>query len=355
MYYYCRQPIRQQLQHIESGQDYTLVLRNVQRNHEGNYTCQVRNSLGMDQIIYQILVHVPPGAPKLHIVSTTTNSVTLEWPLDGIPFYNICKSKFVMTNILFSIASKFSFAAIDNGRSPIKGYLLSYRREFGDWDEISLTREANSHTLEDLQCGATYQFTLAAFNKIGSGTASKIENARTKGKKPISPEAYHFIRTNITSVMLDLSAWQDGGCPIQYFTVEFRRVEAAGNGNNDWIVVSSNVQAKSRFSIPDLEPAVVYNLRITAHNNAGVTIAAYIFETLNVNGDVTRGDLLLTSDDALGVDSSDNAIFMQRAFNFDLDIIILVFGSVFGVAAAFVCACYCFRNSKYLCDASLPM
>lgn len=241
-----------------------------------------------------------------------------------------------------------SFLAIDNGRSPIKGFLLSYRREFGDWDEISLNREANSYTLEDLQCGATYQFTLAAFNKIGSGTASKIENARTKGKKPISPEAYHFIRTNITSVTLDLSAWQDGGCPIQYFTVEFRRVDSAENSNTNWIVVSSNVPPKSRFSIPDLEPATVYNLRITAHNNAGVTITAFVFETLNVNGDVSRGDLLLRTDDALSINSDNNSIFIQRAFSFDLNIIILFFGSVFGIASALVCACYCFRNSTCL-------
>lgn len=236
--------------------------------------------------------------------------------------------------------------ALDTGRAPIKGYLLSFRREFGDWEELFLNRRANSHTLENLHCGTTYQFTLAAFNKIGSGAASKIENARTKGKKPISPEVFHFIRTNITSVVLDLSAWQDGGCSIQYFTVEFRRLDTANNNNNDWIVVSSNVPAKSRYSIPDLEPATVYNLRITAHNNAGATIAAYVFETLNINGD--GGDLILPSDGGLNINSENGkAVSIQRAFNFDSHIVILLIGSVFGVAIAFVCACFCFRTSKF--------
>lgn len=241
---------------------------------------------------------------------------------------------------------KHLLSAIDTGRTPLKGFLLSYRREFGDWEEISLNRRSTSHTLDNLQCGTVYQFTMAAFNKIGTGSASKIEVARTKGKKPISPEVYHFIRTNITSVALDLSAWQDGGCPIQSFTVEFRRLDSA-NGN-DWIVVSSNVPAKSRYSIPDLEPATAYNLRITAHNNAGSTIAAYIFKTLTVNGDGDRNDLVLAGDGTINnsIDGS-NMDSINRAFNLDSNILILLVGSILGIASALMCACFCFRTRKY--------
>lgn len=236
-------------------------------------------------------------------------------------------------------------SAIDTGRTPLKGFLLSYRREFGDWEEISLNRRSTSHTLDNLQCGTVYQFTLAAFNKIGTGSASKIEVAKTKGKKPISPEVYHFIRTNITSVSLDLSAWQDGGCIIQSFTVEFRKLESS-NGN-DWIVVSSNVPAKSRYSIPDLEPATAYNLRITAHNNAGSTIAAYIFKTLTINGDGDRNDLIIgdgTSNNNIDGSSMDS---INRVFNLDSNIFILLVGSVLGIASALMCACFCFRTRKY--------
>lgn len=236
--------------------------------------------------------------------------------------------------------------AIDTGRTPLKGFLLSYRREFGDWEEISLNRRSTSHTMDGLLCGTVYQFTLAAFNKIGTGSASKIEAARTKGKKPISPEVYHFIRTNITSVALDLSAWQDGGCPIQAFTVEFRRTDSV-NGN-DWIVVSSNVPAKSRYSIPDLEPATAYNLRITAHNNAGSTIAAYIFKTLTVNGDGgDRNDLLLNGDGSINNNIDGNSMdSIQRVFSLDSNLFILLVGSLLGIASAAMCACLCFRARK---------
>lgn len=237
------------------------------------------------------------------------------------------------------------FSAIDTGRTPLKGFLLSYRREFGDWEELSLNRRISSYTLDNLQCGTIYQFTLAAFNKIGTGGASKIENARTKGKKPISPEVYHFIRTNITSVSLDLSSWQDGGCPIQSFTVEFRRLESS-NGN-DWIVVSSNVPAKSRYSIPDLEPATAYNLRITAHNNAGLTIAAYIFKTLTINGDGDRNDAVSGDNNLNNQIDGSSMDTIHRAFSFDSNILVLLAGSILGIASALFCACFCFRTSEY--------
>lgn len=258
------------------------------------------------------------GPPQLHATATSPTSVLLEWSIE----------------------------AIDTGRTPLKGFLLSYRRELGDWEELSLNRRINSYTLDDLQCGTMYQFTLAAFNKIGTGGASKIESARTKGKKPISPEGYHFIRTNITSVSLDLSTWQDGGCPIQAFTVEFRRRDST-NGN-DYIVVSSNVPAKTRYLIPDLEPSTAYNLRITANNNAGATIAAYTFKTLTINGDSDRNDLISSHEnnnnnayDSNGMDS------MPLGFSFDSNILVLLAGSILGIASALFCACFCFRTSEY--------
>lgn len=38
------------------------------------------------------------------------------------------------------------------------------------------------------------------------------------------------------------------------------------------------------FVVLDLEPATWYNVRITAHNSAGFTVAEYEFATLTVTG-----------------------------------------------------------------------
>jgi len=38
------------------GPDNTLTLRNVQRNHEDNYSCHAKNSLGTDEITYTLQI-----------------------------------------------------------------------------------------------------------------------------------------------------------------------------------------------------------------------------------------------------------------------------------------------------------
>lgn len=38
------------------GVDNALTLRNVQRTHEGNYVCHVKNPLGSDEIVYTLQV-----------------------------------------------------------------------------------------------------------------------------------------------------------------------------------------------------------------------------------------------------------------------------------------------------------
>jgi Down syndrome cell adhesion molecule len=235
---------------MEIGEDYTLTLRNVQRVHESNYTCFARNELGSDKITYQLFVQVPPGAPKMAGTSNSPTSVSLHWHTG------------------------------DTGGAPIKNYLITYRRHFGEWHELIIDRRSNSHILENLQCGTEYEFTIAALNKIGSGSASDSVTVKTVGEKPISPPQESFLKVNITSVILELTQWQDGGCPILYFTVEYKRY----GYSNEWIIVSSNIVSQARFPIGDLEPATAYNIRVQAHNNAGSTISEYSFETLNMAG-----------------------------------------------------------------------
>lgn len=54
--------------------------------------------------------------------------------------------------------------------------------------------------------------------------------------------------------------------------------------NTEWIQVSNNVKLGQNFVLLDLDPAVRYHLRVTAHNNAGFNVAEYEFATLTVTG-----------------------------------------------------------------------
>lgn len=52
----------------------------------------------------------------------------------------------------------------------------------------------------------------------------------------------------------------------------------------EWNQISNNVQPGGNYLVLDLEPATWYNLRVTAHNSAGFTVAEYEFATLTVTG-----------------------------------------------------------------------
>lgn len=53
----------------------------------------------------------------------------------------------------------------------------------------------------------------------------------------------------------------------------------------EWTQISNNVKPGSKnFVVLDLEPAQWYHLRVTAHNNAGFTVAEYEFATLTITG-----------------------------------------------------------------------
>lgn len=52
----------------------------------------------------------------------------------------------------------------------------------------------------------------------------------------------------------------------------------------EWNQISNNVKPGGNFVVLDLDPASWYNVRITAHNSAGFTVAEYEFATLTVTG-----------------------------------------------------------------------
>ena len=98
---------------------------------------------------------------------------------------------------------------------------------------------------------------------------------------PVKPKQSQLITVNSTVVTIWLDSWGDGGCAILYFIIEYRDAQRS----NDWSLVSNNVQPTERvYSILDLNPATKYHLRVTAHNNAGSTIAFYNFTTLTAEG-----------------------------------------------------------------------
>ncbi|KAK0074495.1 hypothetical protein PV326_012404 [Microctonus aethiopoides] len=167
----------------------SLFIKEVDRADAGEYSCYVENSFGHDTVTHQLIVHAPPHSPQVTLTATTTNSLTM----------------------------KLRPHPTDN--APIHGYTIHYKPEFGDWETVQISSTAQKYTLENLWCGSRYQIYVTAYNGIGTGDPSDILNTRTKGSKPIIPEASRFIEVSTNSITLHLSTWSDGGCPMLYFGI----------------------------------------------------------------------------------------------------------------------------------------
>ncbi|XP_065340884.1 cell adhesion molecule Dscam1 isoform X39 [Cloeon dipterum] len=227
----------------------SLQIKGVTRGDAGEYSCYVENSFGHDTVTHQLVVHAPPHSPQVTLTSTTTSSITM----------------------------KLKPHATDT--APLHGYTIHYKPEFGEWETVQVGSQTTKYTLENLWCGTRYQIYVTAYNGIGTGERSDYLNTRTKGSKPVIPEATRFIEVSTNSITLHLSAWLDGGCPMLYFVVEHKK-----RHQQEWTQVSNNVKPGGNFVVLDLDPASWYHLRVTAHNNAGFAVAEFEFATLTITG-----------------------------------------------------------------------
>uniref|UniRef100_A0A182QBV3 Down syndrome cell adhesion molecule n=1 Tax=Anopheles farauti TaxID=69004 RepID=A0A182QBV3_9DIPT len=234
----------------------SLFIKDVIRQDAGDYTCTAENSIAKDSITHRLIVLAPPQSPQLTLTATTTDSLSVK------------------------------LKPHESDTAPLQGYTLHYKPEFGEWETIDVALEAPKYTIEKLYCGSRYQVYATAYNTIGAGEPSDILNTRTKGSKPLLPEKSRFIEVSSISITLHLPAWKDGGCRMSHFVVEHKKKDQI-----DWNQISNNVKPGGNFVVLDLEPATWYNLRVTAHNNAGFTVAEYEFATLTITGDKRRPDI----------------------------------------------------------------
>ncbi|XP_051534458.1 cell adhesion molecule DSCAM isoform X1 [Myxocyprinus asiaticus] len=228
----------------------SFVIRTVKAEDSGYYSCVASNNWGSDEIMLNLQVQVPPDQPRLTVTKTSTTSITLSW----IPG--------------------------DNGGSSIRGYILQYSEDNSEeWGSFSISPSERFYRLENLKCGTWYKFTLTAQNAVGPGRISEIIEAKTHGKEPQFAKDHElFTSVNSTRVELNLIGWNNGGCPIDSFTLEYRPVDTT-----KWTMVKRDSLTKSHV-LYDLQEATWYELQMRVGNSAGMAEKRVLFATLNVDG-----------------------------------------------------------------------
>ena len=248
----------------------------------------------------------PPKAPFLRIENVSFSSVSISWRVEGDPPLPPLSSLTSSTSSLPSSSSSLSsLSSSSTGSSShssfedsVSGFILSYRRNeessIDEWESVRLSRHQRRYVLSNLLCGNKYITKMTAFNEVGSSDASDEIHFSTEGRPPLAPDKYSFVRSNITSVSLTLSAWKDGGCPISHFVIQFKP-----KSQPEWILLSNHILPEQEtISIRELTPGTWHDLLILVKNEAGTTEANFVFATLTTTG-ATIAPMLL-SDHSLG-------------------------------------------------------
>uniref|UniRef100_A0A8C7X804 Down syndrome cell adhesion molecule b n=1 Tax=Oryzias sinensis TaxID=183150 RepID=A0A8C7X804_9TELE len=268
----------------------SFIIRTVKAEDSGNYSCVATNTWGSDEVTLNLQVQVPPDQPRLTVTKTTTTSITLSW----IPG--------------------------DNGGSSIRGYILQYSEDNSEqWGSFPISPSERSYRLENLKCGTWYKFTLTAQNAVGPGRISEIIEAKTHGKEPqFAKEHELFTSINSTRARLNLAGWNNGGCPITSFILEYRAVDSP-----TWTTAQRTSLTKS-YILYDLQEATWYELQMKVTNSAGSTEKRITFATLSTDGS-TIPPLLKTGDPISDNMSGSGGLKMVVTITSILVVAVLVF------------------------------
>lgn len=160
---------------------------------------------------------------------------------------------------------ELTWTVLENGGSPVRGYILEHSLASSpmiQWTEVQIARDRNSFRLGELLCGTRYFFfsteleasgmffkrcvhsllsrtlnksfvfsynlRMCAYNSAGTGRSSEVLGSRTEGGRPIKPPHVAFIQGNVSTITLNLAAWNGNGCPIDSFSIEYKEQSHSG-------------------------------------------------------------------------------------------------------------------------------
>ncbi len=128
-------PISPKNNHVRQLPDGGLQITRVSKEDAGKYTCMVNNKFGQDMVVHELIVNGPPEPPITSLTAQTTDSVTLKLkPKDA------------------------------SDKTPVHGYTLHYKPEFGDWHTDQIPFGSEEFILDELVCGKEYSLYVSAYN-----------------------------------------------------------------------------------------------------------------------------------------------------------------------------------------------
>ncbi|XP_061474556.1 contactin-6-like [Rhineura floridana] len=232
-----------------------LMIRNIQLNHSGKYTCTVQTTMDMLSEIAEIIVRGTPGPPKdVSIEHVSSTTAVLSWR-----------------------------PGIDNN-SPIQRYTIQTRTPFSvGWQAVSTVPEVingrtHSATVVDLNPWVEYEFRVVAGNSIGIGEPSTpSELLRTKASIPtVAPANVSGGGGSRSELVI---TWESVPEELQYgegfgYIIMFRPL-----GSTSWTkaMVASVEASKYVYRNESITPLFPFEVKVGVFNHEGVGTLSPIY------------------------------------------------------------------------------
>uniref|UniRef100_A0A0N5C6U2 non-specific serine/threonine protein kinase n=1 Tax=Strongyloides papillosus TaxID=174720 RepID=A0A0N5C6U2_STREA len=220
----------------------TIFYPCCKRSDSSNYHLTIKNELGQDDGIFELIVQDKPSPPEgpLIIEDVNKSGCKLSW--------NPPK---------------------DDGGSEITNYIVE-RRDIKNqsWVPVNQFCTGTSCTVSKLHEGHDYEFRIIAENALGQSLPLVSDSPTTMkdpfgtpgkpGKPKITDSDYDFIDL-VWSPPTD-----DGGSPIDHYDIE-RKDQKSGR----WIKVNTNPVRDTKFTDTNVQREHGYEYRVVAVNKAG--------------------------------------------------------------------------------------
>ncbi|XP_054902290.1 neurofascin isoform X3 [Poeciliopsis prolifica] len=218
-----------------------LVITNVNRDDEGNYTCVIQNDLEQKSASAHLMVMDRPNPPTdLELSDPYERSVRLSW----VPG--------------------------DSNHSPITEYLVQYDDDDwipGKWKNLSTYPGTLNSVMLHLSPFTYYEFRVIAINEIGSSRPSRPSRRfQTSGAPPdVIPKNLKGVGTwrNNMEISWEPLTWREWNGPHLKYLVWWRRRESREewkNATTKWL----------KYYIYDADTFTPYELKVQAVNDFGL-------------------------------------------------------------------------------------
>ena len=183
-----------------------------------------------------------PGAPSDVAATVTTTSVTLTWD-----------------------------APASDGGSAITDYIVK-RRVVGDssWTTVADgTSTSRSATVTGLTTGTSYEFTIAAVNAAGTGSAS---DSLTTTPSAVPGAATGLVIASGSGTMLATWAapFSNGGAAISDYVIQVRQTASSLSVQSaSWQAYADGTSPATSATLSGFTPGTTYEVRVAAVNVAG--------------------------------------------------------------------------------------